>query len=164
VSVDPTAIDIRFDPTVARMSGYTVHGNRYFNAPFISQIEGNLYQGGCENGLVLPAYIEHLVSLYRWEEYTIIGSIKSKLTVEMYDDPAQSLHQVEALSDWVVSCVEDGPTLVHCQAGLNRSGLVAGRALVKMGRDPYDALDLLRNTRSDAVLCNPAFEDYLLGC
>jgi len=53
---------------------------------------------------------------------------------------------------------------VHCQVGLNRSSLVAARALVLSGEaDPAGAVALLRARRSPACLCNETFESWLLG-
>ena len=59
------------------------------------------------------------------------------------------------------ACRAIGPVLVHCQAGLNRSGLVTALALMRAGRSSKDAIDLLREKRCDAVLCNPAFHMWL---
>ena len=56
------------------------------------------------------------------------------------------------------------PVLVHCQAGLNRSSLVAARALMFEGRPAVDAIAVVRKRRSPACLCNQAFEEYLLRC
>ena len=53
--------------------------------------------------------------------------------------------------------------LVHCDAGLNRSGLVAGLALLKLGYKNDDALALLRKKRCAEVLHNPIFRKYLLS-
>lgn len=53
--------------------------------------------------------------------------------------------------------------LVRCQAGLNRSNLVAGIYLISYQRmNPKTVVDLLR-TRSPWVLCNDDFEDFLLN-
>jgi hypothetical protein len=52
--VDPTAIEIDFDPTVQRMKGVAVHGGMPFDVPIISEIGPNLWQGGCQDGLILP--------------------------------------------------------------------------------------------------------------
>lgn len=158
---DPTRIDLRTDPTTQRMSGVAVHGNTAFDVPFISRILGNLWQGGCEDGLVLPRFIKHLVSLYPWEEYEVQHNLRSSLTVRMFDSLDQSFDQVAAIAEWVDGCVKDGPTLVHCQAGLNRSSLVAGCALTLAGFSGQEAVELLREKRSPACLCNPAFESHL---
>lgn len=54
-----------------------------------------------------------------------------------------------------------GPTLVHCQAGLNRSGLVTALALILDGMTPGEAIALLREKRCAAVLCNAAFDGFV---
>jgi protein-tyrosine phosphatase len=161
VSVDPTKIEIEFDPTSKRMVGIARHGNTPFDVPFISQIDGNLWQGGCEDGLVLPRFFKHLVSLYPWEAYTVGHQLSSALEVRMYDSEDQAFDQVDAIASWVKSCVADGPTLVHCQAGLNRSSLIAGRVLTLGGMEGWQAVKLLREKRSPACLCNPSFERWL---
>lgn len=162
MSVDPTAFAIDFDPRAQRMRGVAVHGNTPFDVPFISNIAPNLWQGGCEDGLVLPREIKHVVSLYKWEQYTVEHELESSLTVTMYDSlDGPDYDQVKALAQWVNICRQTGPVLVHCQAGLNRSSLVAATALVLDGLSPEGAIALLRNVRSKACLCNPVFFDWV---
>lgn len=159
---DPTAFDIRFDPTTQRMRGYARHGNTPFDVPFISEIVPGFYQGGCETGLVLPTFIEHVVSLYQWERYTVNHDLKTFHEVEMYDSHDGPIHDnIVELATLVNECRADGPTLVHCQAGLNRSGLVAGAALVLSGMTGDEAIAQLRASRSPAVLCNTTFANWL---
>jgi protein-tyrosine phosphatase len=168
---DPTKIDIDIDihevdwddPFTRTMSGITNHGHMHFRMPVISHITGNLYQGGCENGLVLPEVIKNVVSLYPWENYTIKHQTNSTTFIRMYDSLDQSFEQVEGIAQWVKTLCEDAPTLVHCQAGLNRSSLIAGRTLMLMGYTAEAAIDELRLKRSPACLCNWAFEEYLRG-
>lgn len=50
-----------------------------------------------------------------------------------------------------------------CQAGLNRSGLVTALLLIKEGRAPEDAIDLIRNKRDRDALCNAEFAEWLLA-
>ena len=159
---DPTAFEVRFDPRTNYMTGTTRLGNIYFSVPYMTQIKGNLWQGGCTNGLILPTFIEHLVSLYMWEEYTVEHELKSKRVITMYDAEDDVLYdEIIELAEHVNECVADGPTLVHCQAGLNRSALVAGSSLVLAGMHPDDAIALLREQRSPAVLCNRTFESFV---
>lgn len=172
-SEDPTKIKLQTnvgkdkDPTVQRMSGTAYHGNTPFDVPFISYIGGNLWQGGCQNGLELPHFFKHIISLYPWEAYRVKHELSSSLSVKMYDSLEQSTDQIEAIAEWVYQCTKDGPTLIHCQAGLNRSGLVAAIVLMKTGSEGRgymsadSAINILRASRSPAVLCNPAFEEYL---
>ena len=134
----------------------------YFNAPLISHIEGNLYVGGCIGGVRLDDDFAHVISLYKWEQYEL-GPNTSRTEVTMYDSgDVPDAAQIDKLADLVVSGLRDGKTLVHCQAGLNRSNLIAATALIKMGRTPREAIDLLREKRSPVVLCNRAFEGWLL--
>ena len=163
--VDPTRIDISFDPREQRMVGVAYHGNTPFDVPFITEIHPGLWQGGCETGLILPGHIKHIVSLYPWEKYTINHQMKSEMYVRMYDsvDSGPGLDQIRSIAEWVNHLVEakDGDVLVHCQAGLNRSSFVVATALILKGMSPDDAIGLLRAQRSPAVLCNPAFEAAL---
>jgi protein-tyrosine phosphatase len=62
---------------------------------------------------------------------------------------------------WVNACRAAGPTLVHCQAGLNRSSLVIARALILSGMPSVAAIALIREKRSPACLSNPSFERWL---
>ena len=106
---DPTAIEISFDPTVQRMKGVTVHGGLSFDVPFISEIDRNLWQGGCEEGLVLPKFIRHLVSLYPWERFTVKRNLDSTLIVRMYDSEDQTFEQVEELGSLGERLPRNGP-------------------------------------------------------
>lgn len=163
--VDPTAIEIQFDPHRQYMRGTAVHGNKDFSVPYISEVldAENLFQGGCRNMLTLPRNIEHLVSLYPWEQYDVNHDLQSRLEYRMYDAAEEpDRDEVIRLARWVNSCRSQGPTLVHCQAGLNRSGLIAAVALILEGRTPENAIDMLRRSRSGAVLCNPTFERFVM--
>lgn len=158
---DPTKVAISTDPRARRMVGTAIHGDTPFDVPYMSQIDHHLFVGGCEYGMVLPEYIVNLVSLYPWEAYEVSHNLHSQLSVRMYDSLDQAMHQVEVLASWLNVCCEDGPTLIHCQAGLNRSNLVAATALKQRGMTGEEAIALLREKRSPAVLCNPAFEEWL---
>ncbi|MBO0676873.1 dual specificity protein phosphatase family protein [Mycolicibacterium sp. S2-37] len=164
-SVDPTRINIKTDPTSKRMRGVAYHGNTPFDVPFISRISYNLWQGGCENGLVLPEFIDHVVSLYPWEKYTINHEVLSEQYIEMYDSTDQAFDQVDEIAREVNKLRKSGQVLVHCQAGLNRSSLIAARALYLFAKDVdgvgvsgAQVIDHLRAMRSPACLCNPSFE------
>lgn len=166
--VDPTRIDLttdwRADPLQRRLRGIAYHGNTPFDMPFITQVDGNLWQGGCENGLVLPDFIEYVFSLYPWEQYTI-GENVERVEVKMYDsaDGEVNRDQVLNIASAVRQARDVAPTLVHCQAGLNRSGLIAATVLILDGYTPKEAVDKLRESRSPAVLCNPLFERFILN-
>lgn len=135
-----------------------------FSAPLISHIEDNLYVGGCIDGVRLDDDWQTVVSLYKWERYAI-GPNTERIEVEMYDaGSVPPEEQLDELADAVVSALDrGGKVLVHCQAGLNRSNLVTALALIKRGRTPEEAITLLREKRSPVVLCNQAFENWLMA-
>lgn len=163
MNTDPTRIDIRFDPLVQRMTGYTNMGHHYFDVPFMTEIAPNLWQGGCHDGLVLPRNIAHLLSLYKWESYRVAHKLRTCHVVTMYDSLDQATGEVERWARWVHARRRTGPVLVHCQAGLNRSSLVTARALMLDGMTAEAAIRLIREKRSPAALCNTAFEAHLLS-
>ena len=157
---DPTAIEIDFDPRQQRMEGVARHGMTPFDVPFISEITPTMWQGGCQDGLVLPDFITHVVSLYPWEKYTITSGAELH-EFKMYDSLDQSYELVDEIATAVNTFAAQGVVLVHCQAGLNRSSLIACRALMLQGMSADDAIALIREKRSPACLCNPAFETFL---
>lgn len=170
MSEDHTKVKIQtnvrqdIDPTIQRMVGMTNHKSMEFDVPYMTQVEGNLWQGGSDPKLQLPHFIKHYISVAPWYNYTIKHELKSALSVVMYDDLGQTLEQIDALAHWINVCVADAPTLVHCQAGLNRSSLVVVRSLMLRDDNPMtadDAIKMLRENRSPAVLCNQTFEDHL---
>lgn len=163
MSVDPTRVDLAVDPLERRMRGVAIHGNTPFDVPYISQIEGNLWTGGCASGLVLPDFFEHVVSLYPWESYSVENFLLTYAEFAAYDSADGPPDRIDMIVSLVADCVEDGPTLVHCQAGLNRSALVASLVLVRLGRTPIEAVQLVRERRSPACLCNETFLSYVLG-
>lgn len=133
-----------------------------FSVPLISHVDGNLWQGGCKPGAALPHDFAFVVSLYPWGRYEL-GPNTERVEVEMYDHGSMpDIGQLHNLARLVNGYRRRGKTLVHCQAGLNRSGLVAGLALVLDGMKPADAVRLLREKRCDMVLCNETFEWWLL--
>ncbi len=168
---DPTKIQLQtnvmksIDPTIIRMTGVATHGMTPFDVPFMTQIEGNLWQGGIDSrlNLQLPHFIKHVVSVYPWEEYKIKHGLKSFMSVEMFDSLDQSMEEVDAIARWVNVAKQSGPILVHCQAGLNRSSLIVARALMLEGKSATEAIALIRSQRSPACLCNPAFEEHLMN-
>ena len=77
------------------------------------------------------------------------------------DIPNQTI--LKHVVNLVTETVRDGKyVLVHCDAGLNRSGLVCALTLIKLGFKPQDAVSLLRKQRCNEVLYNRVFYDYVL--
>lgn len=152
-----------------RIRGYVPHGaarglNPNLDVELISHVEGGLWQGGCEQGIRLPHDFDFVLSLYPWEQYTL-GPSTERVEVKMYDSLDQAFDQVDELAHDVVKRLSaDQKVLVHCQAGLNRSGLLAARILTLQGWTPAAAIAKLRQSRCELVLCNEAFENWIAGC
>lgn len=151
------------DFTTHRIEGFSSHGNLKIDVPLITKFDETLWQGGCINGVSLNGKFKHVVSLYPWERYVHGRMLDSFLEVKQFDEKGlPEEKQLRAIADWINLCRKTGPVLVHCQAGLNRSGLVTGLALVKSGMSPVAAITAMRERRSPAVLCNKSFENWLL--
>ena len=70
---------------------------------------------------------------------------------------------VDALANEIAGLVRAGRRVViTCSTGLNRSALVAARALISLGHAPADAIDLVRHARGPRALSSRAFVRYLL--
>lgn len=164
MSQDPTYTEVapvrRDDPRIARVDGWTNHGNHRIDCPYITEVGPNFWQGGCDRHLVLPTFITSVLSLYPWERYRFDHEVNLR-EVRQLDSTDDDPFEVLELAEWVRSERERGPVLVHCQAGLNRSGRVAAVVLMLDGLTADEAITTLRDKRSPAVLCNPAFDRWL---
>lgn len=134
-----------------------------FDVPLISHIEGNLWMGGCVNGVALGDDFVHVISLYPWERYSISPST-SRSEVRLYDSADMpDVDALDEIADAAIGWMERGKLLIHCQAGLNRSGLVTALVLRRLGYTSAAAIALLRERRCSVVLCNETFERFLLS-
>ena len=149
------------DLTSHHIEGISLHGDVSFGVPLFSHIEGNLWMGGCPVRSA-PEEFKYIVSLYPWEPYTLAESqIRTEARLQdVLTIPDEE--QLYILARCVNAYRRQGVTLVHCQAGLNRSGLISALALIEEGMKAVDAISLLRTKRSPAVLCNQTFEEWLL--
>lgn len=130
--------------------------------PLYSEIVPGLWQGGTPEGAA-PVMFKFIVNLAPWPEwgYTIQAN-QVQTRAFLYDSnemPKRLL--LLSLAQQTNAYRRMGTTLVHCQMGLNRSGLITALALMLDGMAASDAINLLREKRSDDVLCNRAFETWL---
>jgi hypothetical protein len=95
------------------------------------------------------------------------GSAPPLEDVEFYvhwlieDGPAPAFTTLRSLADLVDDLRQDGKrVLIHCAAGINRSGLLSAAALIRGGHDVDEAIELVRRARTGA-LNNPNFVDLL---
>lgn len=168
----PVRLATNLDPTTHPITGYAraameaggTTDAAYFSCPAISEISTNLWSGGCLDGVELPGDFDYVVSLYPWGKWAI-GEKTQRIEWKMYDSVDEALDAVDERAETVNTLRAMGKTLVHCQAGLNRSGIITARALM-LGPEKLtarEAIDLLREKRSELVLCNKQFEEWLLG-
>lgn len=137
------------------------------------EIVPGLWQGGhfCweteENphGEAIPTHeFDLVVSLYRRPGFGPDLGIPH-IWHRMPDAPLEAKHHeaLDRLATLVAAAVKSGKrVLVRCQAGLNRSGLVVGLAMIKMGWEPEAAIERIREARSPYALCNRSFVEHLM--
>jgi protein-tyrosine phosphatase len=112
--------------------------------------------------------VDAIVDLEDWEDAWVPPVPLGRLFVSFpIDDGDEVDPKVRDVAAFIASLVTSGRrVLVHCTEGLNRSGLVAARALMGMGINASDAIDLVRGKRGPSVdgfpaLGNPAFVEWL---
>ena len=72
--------------------------------------------------------------------------------------------RVHEIGQEIASRVRDGQRVfVNCAAGLNRSGLLVGRALISLGHAPLEAIELVRRARGSHALSNIVFAGWLMN-
>ena len=146
------------------ITGY-LHTGQRLHVPLVSHVVDNLYVGGHSDHADLGDFFTHVFSLYVWgRQYTTHDDTKHA-SVRMFDSPDEDTSLVDQIvSDVVLALEEGGNVLVHCQAGINRSNLVAALALRQWkNMTSQEAITLLRERRSPLILANRSFESYLLG-
>jgi protein-tyrosine phosphatase len=148
---------------------YTIRGRtgfrepETFEAPLISEIAPNHFQGGTIEGVELPRAFRHLISLYPWEQYRVRHELDSMTVAKAFDADVEHLVPIlEGLAAFAAACIASGPTAIVCKGGLNRSGILSALVLMKQGMTSTEAIQLLRAKRSPAVLSNPSFRRWLL--
>lgn len=138
-----------------------LHTGERLDVPLVSQITDNLFVGGCVHNVDLGDFFTHVFSMYPWEKYQTAENT-NHVEVTMYDSSDVDVDAVLRYSQEVADAIKAGGTvLVHCQAGINRSNLIATAALVRLGMNVKDAIALLREKRSPLVLANSTFEKFL---
>lgn len=106
-----------------------------------------------------------VISLYSWPGHGPADGVEHHRII-LADGVLKSadLGMVRRLADVAEQAIRDERrTLVRCQAGLNRSGLVVAFTLMRLGYSAADAIDLIREKRSPNALCNAHFVRYVFA-
>jgi hypothetical protein len=135
--------------------------------PLMSEMGQNLWQGGVRYKAELPEHFRHVLNMTPGDSYVGVDKIDSYLRVPTHDttQPGKfDYSKVDYLADWVNERRQDAPVLVHCAAGLNRSGIVVARAIMKDENiSAKGTIEAMRKLRVAWVLSNKAFEAWLRG-
>lgn len=131
-------------------------------------IAGGLFLGGHDTApggasTVVVDEFDVVVSLFTTGEHGPAPHVPHH-THSMPDDwlAESNYAPIQHLADLVVDAMDAGQSvLVRCHAGLNRSALVAGLALLKRGWTLAQVLERMRAARSPHVLFNASFVAYL---
>ena len=105
-----------------------------------------------------------VVTLYAWAQP--VDWHVQEYRYGFYDssDTGIDAAALESMVEFATSRWKAGKrVLIRCQAGINRSSFIMAHVLMRDGYTAQDAIDLMRQKRSEYVLMNKAFEDYLLG-
>jgi protein-tyrosine phosphatase len=79
----------------------------------------------------------------------------------IYDEELPNLAKLNAIADLAAGLIQSGHrVLSHCGMGFNRSALVAGLILVRLGLPGPDAVNRLRGCRPGALF-NEVFAAHL---
>lgn len=156
VSLDPADV-LR----AQRMQIYFA-GGEVVDLPVFSEILPDLWMGGLPQAIG-PGHFGAIFNLHG-TAYPIRDRLSYVCVKDMKDADVVHERKVERLAELVNRERKEAkaPVLVHCQGGLNRSGIVTALALMRGdGMSAPEAIALLREKRSPLVLFNQTFESWL---
>jgi hypothetical protein len=103
-----------------------------------------------------------IVTLYAWAAPANWGVEERRLgfpDAQIIEEYLEPIHEMAA---WAHSRWKSGKkVLIRCQAGLNRSGLLTALVLLREGHSPQQAIELIREKRSEWALCNSDYVTYI---
>ena len=145
--------------------------------PLWSEILPGLWLGGTDDDdtietgvdtykprMITKDDFDTVVTLYSWAQP--VDWLVEEVRYGFYDSEIGHIDfsAVERAADFAYQAWKSGKrVLIRCQAGLNRSGLTTALVLMKEGYSAKDAISLMREKRTDYILCNRDFEHHLLS-
>lgn len=140
-----------------------------------SEIIPNIWVGGTDDYDIvnipkkLPNFDEtrmfdSVISLYAYSHP--VGWQVKELRYGFGDGPLSSPDDsaLERIAEW--GCAEylaGNKVGIRCQLGINRSAFLAGKMLIRLGRTPEEAINLIRAKRSERALNNTYFVESLMN-
>jgi hypothetical protein len=147
--------------------------NSYIQPPLYSEILPGLFIGGTDDNDVIQNPIRVNVSSHM-EEFQAVATLYAFANPMSWgvlenrfgfpDSEISSTHKeaVRNLADWLHAQWTLGKkSLSRCQAGLNRSSLVVALVLLKEGYTATEAIEIIRERRSQYALFNTHFVDFI---
>jgi hypothetical protein len=136
------------------------------NMILVTPTRGELWMGGYPHGDHYE-YIYCVVSMT--DEWFELLPVELQIHIPLMDrddelvkDPEKA-DKIRAAAKSVAKMVREGKhVIVHCGAGLNRSGVMVGRILMELGYSSDAAIEIIRRKRSRDALFNRGFELWLL--
>ena len=144
--------------------------------PLWSEILPGLWLGGTDDDdtietgvdtykprMITKDDFDTVVTLYSWAQP--VDWLVEEVRYGFYDSEISHIDfaAVERAADFAYQAWKSGKrVLIRCQAGINRSGLVMAHVLMTDKYKAREAIDLMREKRSKAVLLNRHFVDYLV--
>lgn len=116
-----------------------------------------------EDAEIGPDEFDAVVTMYAWARPVDWGV--EELRWGIYDGEQDlPIEEMQETVAWAHRRWKKGKrVLIRCQAGLNRSSLIAGLVLVRAGMTPHDAIMKIRRTRSEQALFNTAFTRFMIA-
>lgn len=140
-----------------------------------SEVLPRLWQGGTHDDDVIYSLKHHRGLNITVDDFDFVTTLYShanpvdwfvqEIRFGIYDSDMQDfdIEEIVALAGMTHRAWKSGKrTLIRCQAGWNRSGLVTALVLMLEGYTAMDAITLIRERRSPFALCNRMFEEWLL--
>ena len=147
-----------------------------FDFPLWSEILPGLWLGGTDDDdtietgvdtykprMITKDDFDTVITLYSWAQP--VDWLVEEVRYGFYDSEISHIDfaAVERAADFAYQAWKSGKrVLIRCQAGINRSSLVMAHVLMKDKYKAREAIDLMREKRSKAVLLNRHFVDYLV--
>ena len=144
--------------------------------PLWSEILPGLWLGGTDDNdtietgvdtykprMITKDDFDTVITLYSWAQP--VDWLVEEVRYGFYDSEISHIDfaAVERAADFAYQAWKSGKrVLIRCQAGINRSSLVMAHVLMKDKYTAREAIDLMREKRSKAVLLNRHFVDYLV--
>ena len=139
-----------------------------------SELIPNLWVGGTDDLDVvnvpkkLPNFgetkmFDTVISLYAHSQP--VGWHVKELRYGFSDGPLspEDNKELDNIADWAYQEFRSGKKLgLRCQLGINRSCFLAGKVLLRLGLQPQEAIDLIRDKRSRFALNNKSFVSHLM--